>query len=125
MSPYFKIAALEGDGVGPEVVAEGIKVLRAVEAITTGVQFGLVEHSVGATEHLRHGDPLPGATLESLREADAIILGAMGPPEVRWPNGVEMTSQIDLREKLDLYTGVRPVGNGWLGWLGNWIAAAK
>ncbi|MSU49605.1 MAG: isocitrate/isopropylmalate dehydrogenase family protein [Opitutus sp.] len=109
MSTTFKIAILGGDGIGPEVVAEGVKVLRAVEAMLTGIQFDLIEHSVGAGEYLRSGDPLPPATLERIKDADAILLGAMGLPSVRWPSGVEMTPQIDIREKLDLYNGVRPI----------------
>jgi 3-isopropylmalate dehydrogenase len=109
MSQTFTIAVLRGDGIGPEVVTEGIKVLRAVEALSPGARFDLVEHAVGAGEYLRSGDPLPPATLTRLREADAILLGAMGLPSVRWPNGVEMTPQIDLREQLDLYNGVRPL----------------
>jgi 3-isopropylmalate dehydrogenase len=109
MSTHFQIAVLGGDGIGPEVVAEGLKVLRAIERIVGGVQFDLVEHSVGAAEYLRSGDPLPPATLNRIREADAILLGAMGLPSVRWPNGVEMTPQIDLREQLDLFNGVRPI----------------
>jgi 3-isopropylmalate dehydrogenase len=108
-SRAFTIAVLAGDGIGPEVVAEGVKVLRAVEAIVPGARYDLVPHAVGAGEYLRHGDPLPAATLARLREADAILLGAMGLPEVRWPSGVEMTPQIDLREQLDLYNGVRPI----------------
>jgi 3-isopropylmalate dehydrogenase len=109
MLPLFKIAILGGDGIGPEVVAVGVKVLRAVEALLSGVQFDLVEHSVGAGEFLRSGDPLPPATLDRIREADAILLGAMGLPSVRWPSGVEMTPQIDLREQLDLFNGIRPI----------------
>jgi len=105
----FKIAILGGDGIGPEVVAEGVKVLRAVEAMLAGIRFDLVEYSVGAGEFLRSGDPLPPATLDRIREADAIVLGAMGLPSVRWPSGVEMTPQIDLREQLDLFNGVRPI----------------
>jgi len=109
MLPLFKIAILGGDGIGPEVVAEGVKVLRAVEALLSGVQFDLVEHSVGASEFLRSGDPLPPATLDRIREADAVLLGAMGLPSVRWPSGVEMTPQIDIREQLDLFNGIRPI----------------
>jgi 3-isopropylmalate dehydrogenase len=109
MTTHFQIALLGGDGIGPEVVAEGVKVLHAVASRLTGVTFGFTEYAVGAAEYLRHGNPLPDATLEALRTADAILLGAMGLPEVRWPNGVEMTPQIDLREKLDLYNGVRPI----------------
>jgi 3-isopropylmalate dehydrogenase len=109
MSPHFQIAVLGGDGIGPEVVAEGVKVLGAVATHLAGVSFSFTHYAVGAAEYLRHGDPLPGATLQALRGADAILLGAMGLPDVRWPNGVEMTPQIDLREKLDLYNGVRPI----------------
>ena len=104
MSPY-KIATLGGDGIGPEVVASAIQVLEAVD----GASFAFTEYSVGAGEYLKSGDPLPEATLEALKTYDAILLGAMGLPSVRWPNGVEMTPQIDLREKLDLYQGVRPI----------------
>src|SRR6185295_1633671 len=109
MSMHFQIAVLGGDGIGPEVVAEGVKVLGAVAPRLDGVTFSFTGYAVGAAEYLRHGDPLPAATLQALRGADAILLGAMGLPEVRWPNGVEMTPQIDLREKLDLYNGVRPI----------------
>lgn len=105
----FQIAVLPGDGIGPEVVAEGLKVLRAVEAQLAGVQFALREFSVGAGEYLKGGDPLPDATFAAIKRCDAILLGAMGLPEVRWPTGVEMTPQIDLRERLDLYCGLRPV----------------
>ena len=109
MIQTYSIAVLGGDGIGPEVVAEGLKVLRAVEARVPGVNYRFVAHSVGAAEFLHSGDPLSAATLEKIKEADAILLGAMGLPEVRWPSGVEMTPQIDLREKLDLYNGVRPI----------------
>lgn len=100
---------MPGDGIGPEVIAEGIKVLRAVESEMRHVQFQLQEFSVGAGEYLRNGDPLPPGTFERLKEFDAILLGAMGLPDVRWLHGVEMTPQLDLRERLDLYLGLRPV----------------
>ena len=103
------IAVLPGDGIGAEVMREGVKVLRAVEAQLRGVRFELSEVSVGAAEYLRSGNPLPPAAFEACRAADAILLGAMGLPEVRWPNGKELTPQIDLREQLDLYCGLRPI----------------
>ncbi len=105
----FNIAVLPGDGIGVDVTAAALRVLRAVEARLTGVTFRLEEFSVGATEYLRHGDPLPAKTLDACRAADAVLLGAMGLPSVRWPNGKEMTPQIDLREQLDLYAGIRPI----------------
>jgi 3-isopropylmalate dehydrogenase len=105
----LSIAVLPGDGIGAEVMREGIKALREVEAQLPGVRFELSEVSVGAAEFLRCGNPLPPAASEACRAADAILLAAMGLPEVRWPNGKELTPQIDLREQLDLYCGLRPI----------------
>ncbi|RME72391.1 MAG: isocitrate/isopropylmalate dehydrogenase family protein [Verrucomicrobia bacterium] len=107
--PRFQIATLPGDGIGPEVIAATLDVLHAVAARLADVQFAFQEFSVGAGEYLRSGDPLPPATVEAFKQCDAILLGAMGLPDVRWPNGVEMTPQIDIREQLDLYNGVRPI----------------
>lgn len=108
MTP-FRIAVLPGDGIGPEVIAASLDVLRATEARLTGVRFELTFHSVGAGEYLKNGHPMPVPTVAAFRQADAILLGAMGLPGVRWPSGVEMTPQIDIREQLDLYNGVRPI----------------
>jgi len=105
----FQIALLPGDGIGSEVVTEAVKVLRAVERLVPSAHFDFSTYSVGAAEYLKNGDPLPAATVEKIKAADAILLGAMGLPEVRWPSGVEMTPQIDIREQLDLYNGVRPI----------------
>lgn len=104
----FRIAVLPGDGIGVDVTASAVAILRAVEAKLNGVQFEWQEFSVGAGEYLQSGDPLPPATFEAIKQYDAILLGAMGLPNVRWPNGLEMTPQIDLRERLDLYCGLRP-----------------
>jgi 3-isopropylmalate dehydrogenase len=99
-----RIAVLPGDGVGPEVVAEAVRVLQK-----TGIAFEFKNFSVGVEQYRQSGDPLPDAVLEEIKTYDAILLGAMGMPDVRWPSGVEMTPQIDLREKLDLYCGLRPI----------------
>src|SRR5262245_31329008 len=105
----FRIALLPGDGIGPEVIASGVSVLRAMEARPGGPRFELEEFSVGANEYLKSGDPFPAAVLERLQAFDAILLGAMGLPGVRWPTGVEVAPQLDLRERLDLYCGLRPI----------------
>ncbi len=108
--PSYRVALLPGDGIGPEVVDACVEVLRACAAGSSStLAFDFETYSVGAAEYLANGDPLPEATLEAIKTHDAIILGAMGLPSVRWPNGVEMTPQIDLREKLDLYQGIRPI----------------
>jgi 3-isopropylmalate dehydrogenase len=105
----FKIAVLPGDGIGSEVMAEALKVLRATMEKLDRVRLEFEEHPAGAVEFLRSGDPLPPSTFEACRQADAVLLGAMGLPEVRWPDGKELTPQIDLRERLDLYAGIRPI----------------
>jgi 3-isopropylmalate dehydrogenase len=105
----YKIAVLPGDGVGPEVIAEAIGVLRAVETRSGRSLFHHEVFSVGAGEYLRSGNPLPDAVFDALKDFDAILLGATGDPAVRWPDGTEMTPQIDLRERLDLYCGLRPI----------------
>ena len=104
-----RIAVLAGDGIGPEVIAEGVRVLRAAEQLVPGQPYDLAEFSVGAGEFLRSGDPLPPETLARIGQCDAVLLGAMGLPDVRRPNGVEMAPQLDLREHFDLYAGVRPI----------------
>ena len=107
MSQY-SIAVLPGDGIGPEVVTETVKTLRSIEN-RFPLQIELTEYSVGAGELLKSGDPLPPPTFEAIQGHDAVLLGAMGLPDVRWPNGTEMAPQLDLREKLDLYARLRPL----------------
>ena len=105
----WNIAVLPGDGIGAEVMAEALKVLDSVSNSLPGHLFNLSEHPVGAAEYLKNGNPLPESSFAACETADAILLGAMGLPSVRWPDGKEMTPQIDLRERLDLYNGVRPI----------------
>jgi 3-isopropylmalate dehydrogenase len=103
------IAVLPGDGIGPEVIGAALAVLKALESKWTKVRFVFHEQAVGAAEYLRHGEPLPEESFTACRQADAVLLGAMGLPSVRWPDGRELTPQIDLRERLDLYAGLRPI----------------
>lgn len=105
----FEIAVLPGDGIGPEVTREAVRLIQAVAERLDGISLSFSEQSVGAGEYLKHGDPLPEVAFEVCRRADAVLLGAMGLPSVRWPDGREMTPQIDLRERLDLYNGLRPI----------------
>ena len=104
----YKIAVLKGDGIGPDVVNEALRVLEAI-TIEEGIRFNFKEYPSGADCYLEQGTPLPDDTLEGCRQADAVLLGAMGNPEVRWPDGTELRPQVDLRFKLDLYAGVRPI----------------
>ncbi len=101
----YAIAVLPGDGIAPDVIAEARRVLDTAG----GPSLAFVEYPCGANCYLQTGDPLPPATVEACREADAVLLGAMGLPDVRWPDGTEMRPQVDLRFQLDLYAGVRPI----------------
>lgn len=107
--PHFRIALLPGDGIGPEVILSARKVLDAALETLDGIQLEYTEFSVGAGEYLKNGDPLPPATMAAIQKYDAVLLGAIGLPSVRWPSGLEMTPQIDIREQLDLYQGLRPI----------------
>lgn len=109
MTTHYQIAVLPGDGIGVDVTRAALRVIEALKPHMTGVELTFHEHAVGASEYLRGGDPLPAAALDACAKADAVLLGAMGLPNVRWPDGKEMTPQIDLREKLDLYAGPRPI----------------
>ena len=99
----MKIAVLAGDGIGPEVMAEGLKVLRAVRDDVETTDFDL-----GARRYLRNGELLTDADLDALKVHDAILLGAIGDPE-RVPAGVlERGLLLPLRFKLDHYVNLRP-----------------
>ncbi len=104
----YVIAVLPGDGIGPEVVVETLKALNAAAA-ADGLRLQFSEYPCGAGCYLKCGTPLPQKTLAACRQADAVLLGAMGLPDVRWPDGTEMRPQVDLRFELDLYAGVRPI----------------
>lgn len=104
----YDIAVLKGDGVGIEVVEQTLRVLNEL-MLSNGTRMQFAEYPCGASCYLEQGDPLPASTLKACREADAVLVGAMGLPEVRWPDGTEMRPQVDLRIELDLYAGVRPI----------------
>ncbi|HEX2274545.1 MAG TPA: isocitrate/isopropylmalate family dehydrogenase, partial [Acidimicrobiales bacterium] len=98
----YKIGVIGGDGIGPEVVAEALKVVRAV-----GVDLDTVEYDLGAGRYLRTGEVLPDAVLDELRGLDAILLGAVGSPDVA-PGILERGLLLRLRFELDLYVNLRP-----------------
>jgi 3-isopropylmalate dehydrogenase len=101
----YRIGVIAGDGTGPEVVGEGLKVL---EAVREGFETDLVEFDLGAERYLRTGDVLPDGELEALRGLDAILLGAVGDPRVK-PGILERELLLRMRFELDLYVNLRPV----------------
>ncbi len=102
-----RIAILGGDGIGPEVVAEGIKVLDRLERLE-GFTTERVEYDLGGRRYLETGEVLSDATLEELRGFDAIYLGAVGTPEVP-PGVIERGLLLKLRFAFDQYVNLRPV----------------
>ncbi|MBO6935632.1 MAG: 3-isopropylmalate dehydrogenase [Deltaproteobacteria bacterium] len=108
-----QIALLPGDGIGPEIVAEAEKVLRAI-AKTFGHHFGYRTGHIGGIAIDKTGKALPRETLDACRASDAILLGAVGGP--RWDgNDVRPESGLlGLRKELGLYANLRPV-RGWAG----------
>jgi 3-isopropylmalate dehydrogenase len=105
-----QIAVLGGDGIGPEVVAEGLRVLRAV-AQAFGHEFVLTEFPFGGAAIDLHGDPLPPETLAACLRADAVLLGAIGGPKWSAPTAKVRPEQglLKIRKDLGLYANLRPV----------------
>ncbi|MFP3867912.1 MAG: 3-isopropylmalate dehydrogenase [Desulfobacteraceae bacterium] len=103
----YKIAVIPGDGTGPEVAAEGLKVLKAV-AEPANLKFNFVTYDLGGERYLRTGETLPEAVIDELRDFDAIYLGAIGHPEVK-PGILEKGILLKLRFSLDQYINLRPV----------------
>ena len=102
-----RIAVIPGDGTGPEVVREGLKVLEAV-ASTTGFDFEIKQFDFGGDRWLAKGETIPEGAVEELKEFKAIYLGAIGHPDVR-PGILEQGILLRLRFDLDQYINLRPV----------------
>jgi len=103
----YRIAVVPGDGIGPEVVREGLKVLEAACRLE-GVKCDTVFFDLGGERYLRTGETLPDGVLEELRSFDAIYFGAIGHPEVP-PGVLERGILLKLRFALDLFVNLRPV----------------
>src|SRR5881392_1139198 len=108
-SRTIRLAVVGGDGIGPEVTAEALKVLRAATgAATPGVSIEETNYDLGARRYHKSGETLPDSVLEEIRAHDAIQLGAVGDPSV--PSGVlERGLLLRLRFELDHYVNLRPV----------------
>ena len=109
----YKVGIIGGDGIGPEVIDETLKVIKA-----TGIELDTVSYDLGADRYLRTGDVLPEASLEEIRGLDAVLLGAVGPPvgSTAVPSGIlERGLLLKLRFELDLYINLRPfiTPKGW------------
>lgn len=105
----FDIAVMPGDGIGPEVMDPCLDLLDQTCAKVGAPTLRRETLESGAGLYARTGDALPAETLARAGEADAILLGAMGLPDVRYPDGREIAPQVDIREHYQLFAGVRPI----------------
>ena len=103
----YKIALIPGDGTGPEVIREGLKVLKAV-AQKKNIKYELVSYDLGGERYMKTGELLPDSVLNELRQFHAIYLGAIGHPEVK-PGILEKGILLAMRFELDQYINLRPV----------------
>src|SRR5512138_2968924 len=106
----YAIAALPGDGIGPEVTAEALRVLRAAAELF-GFGLDVSEYAVGAAGVAEAGDSLPSKTASAVREADAVLLGAVGHPSLAAAEGRRRPEAglLALRKLLGAYANLRPV----------------
>lgn len=107
MSKEYDIAVVPGDGTGPEVVAEGIKVLETIEK-KSDFKFNFKHYNIGGEHYKATGEILPDNVIQSFSESDAIFLGAIGHPDVK-PGVLEKGILLKLRFELDQYINLRPV----------------
>ncbi|HHT9117435.1 MAG TPA: 3-isopropylmalate dehydrogenase [Candidatus Hypogeohydataceae bacterium YC38] len=103
----YKLAVIPGDGIGPEIIREGIKVLEAVSR-KRGFKYEALYYELGGDHYLKTGEVLPEPILEKLKQSDAIYMGAVGHPEVT-PGILERGLLLRIRFELDQYINLRPV----------------
>lgn len=107
MTKKYEIAVLPGDGTGPEVVNEGLKVLESA-AGKYGFSLNFTHYPIGGDHYMKTGEILPDGIIDDLKKADAIFLGAIGHPDVK-PGILEKGILLNLRFGLDQYINLRPV----------------
>jgi len=103
----YDIGVIAGDGIGPEVLAEGLKVLEVVSELE-GFEYRLVEYPYSSEHYLKTKELVPQSAIEEWRTLDAVLLGAIGHPDVE-PGLVERSVILGLRFGLDLYVNLRPI----------------
>jgi 3-isopropylmalate dehydrogenase len=106
----YNLAVLPGDGIGPEVTNEALRVLREIERLLD-ISFQYESFDAGAERFFKTGNAMTEEAFNGCKVADAILMGAIGLPEARHPDGREVSGDVVLRLRfdLDLYAGVRPV----------------
>lgn len=109
MAQNFTIAVFEGDGIGPEIMGPTVALLNQLSSATSSYRLTFDTLPAGAAHYAKTGESLPAESLTRAQSADAILLSAMGLPDVRYEDGTEISPQIELRKAFGLFAGVRPV----------------
>lgn len=109
MTQKFDIAVFDGDGIGPEIMAPTVALLAAMAKASGAYELQFTTLPAGAAHYVKTGESLPAASLSAAGKADAILLSAMGLPDVRYLDGTEISPQIELRKAFNLFAGIRPV----------------
>ncbi len=109
MKKTFSIAVFHGDGIGPEIMAPTLRILERIATASAAYELAFSHPPAGAAYYANTGESLPESSMQIARNSDAILLSAMGLPDVRYDDGTEISPQIDLRKALTLFAGVRPV----------------
>src|SRR6187401_2646583 len=107
MTKTLKIAVYPGDGIGPEVTAQAVKILRRLAELEGTFNFALTEFDWGVAHYQKHGTVVPDDFLDRLRPFDAILLGAVGWPELI-PDHITLAPLVKIRQSFDQYACVRP-----------------
>ena len=108
MKSDFNIVVLPGDGIGVEVIDATLALLQSVQQ-RHGFSLRYDKRPGGAHLYKETGNAFPDSSMKACEDSDAILCGAMGWPEIRYPDGTEIAPQLDMRVHLDLYAGVRPI----------------
>jgi len=105
----FRIVVLPGDGIGVEVMDACLAALKALQQSNKRFLLHFEPHPGGAALYAASGTAFPAASMRACEAADAVLFGAMGLPHVRYDDGTEIAPQLELREHLELFAGVRPI----------------
>ncbi|GAB1622344.1 isocitrate/isopropylmalate dehydrogenase family protein [Agarivorans albus] len=105
----FEITVFPGDGIGIEITPACLALIQAAIDKVGGLKLNFTSFEAGANYYQQHGIALPEQAMEHAKNSDATLLACMGMPSIRYPDGREIAPQLELRESLDLFAGVRPV----------------
>jgi 3-isopropylmalate dehydrogenase len=109
LKTHFEITVLPGDGIGTEVTPVCLDLVKTACKMAGGFTIHFSSFDAGAAHYQKTGVSLPTEALQHAFNSDATLLACMGMPSIRYPDGREIAPQLELREKMDLFAGVRPV----------------